>query len=117
MIPAKGTRVPRVLALEANGIMAIIWIGVPSLVGEQVDGSHSQEAPSALRPGDVDRVSYTPVCQPASITHVHTILPGEVKLSCGGKSGTKFSTLIFCLVKAKLLYRHRVEDSAWKQGG
>lgn len=107
----------QVFTLEADSIIARVWVGVSCLVGEQVNGSHSQEPPSTLRPGDVDGVTHTPVPQPASITHIHAGLPGQVKLSSGGEPSSKFSTLVTCFIEAELLYRHGVEDSAWKERG
>jgi len=103
--------------LEADSIVARVRVRVSGLVGEQVDGSHSQEPPSTLRPGDVDGVADTPVPQPAGVAHVHAILPGQVKLSGGGESGTEFSALTSCFVEGKLLDRHGVEDPSWEESG
>lgn len=89
---------------EADSLVARVRVGVSRLVGEQVDGSHSQEPPSTLRPGNVDGVAYAPVRQPASVTHVHAGLPGQVKLPGGSETGTEFGTLIYCFIEAKLLY-------------
>lgn len=103
--------------LEADSIVARVWVGVSCLVGEQIDSSHSQEPPSTLGPGDIDRVAYTPVRQPASVTHIHASLPGQVKLSGGGEPGAEFGTLISRFIEGKLLYRNGVEDSAWEERG
>lgn len=103
--------------MEADGIVARVWVGISCLVGEQVDGSHSQEPPSTLRPGDVDGVAYTSVRQPASVTYIHASLPGQVKLSGGGKPSTEFGTLISGFIEGELLHRHGVEDSAWEERG
>lgn len=105
----------RGFTLEADGIVARVWVGVSCLVGEQVNGSHSQKPSTTLRSGDVDGVTNAPVRQPTSITHIHASLPGQVKFSSSGESGTKFCTLISCFVEAKLLHRHGVENSAWEE--
>lgn len=90
--------------MEADSIVTRARDGVACLVREQVDRSDSQEAASTLRPGNVDGVAYAPVAQPAGIAHVHAALPGQIKFSGGGKSGTQFTALILSFVESELLY-------------
>lgn len=97
--------------MVADSIVARVWVRISCLIGEQVDSPHSQEAPSTLRPGDVDRVTYTPVRQPAGIANIHAGLPGKVQLSSGGESCSKLGTLIPGFIEGKLLHRRGIEDS------
>lgn len=101
--------------LKADGIIARIWVRISGLISEEVNSSHSQKPSSTLRPGDVDGVSYTPVPQPPSVTHIHASLPRQVELSGGRKPSTQFGALILCFVEGKFLDRCGIEDSAWEK--
>lgn len=100
-----------VSTLVADGIVARVWVGVPCLVGKQVDCPHPQQATSTLWPGHTDGVTHTPVRQPAGAAHIHASLPGQVQLSSGGEPCSQLDTLISSFIEGKLLYGRGVKDS------
>lgn len=104
------------LTLEAESAVPVGGVRVAGLVLIPVERANPQQASSALRPGDGDRVADAAVGEPAVVAAVQPRPPGCEQLTRRRQNGIVLLTLLSRLLQGELAGdRRRKEDLAFTQ--
>lgn len=104
------------LTFEAENSKSFSRFWVTGLVCILVECADPEQASSALRPGDGDRVADAAIRHPAVVTAVQPCPPGRVQLTRRGQHRVMLLTLLSCLLQSDLdAERRRMEDLTCRQ--